>query len=326
MQITYKYRIGQKVKLVKNKLYDGISRYDEISKLVGQEVTIIERGFVIQDKTHMFRVEKNEKIEQAVYYYIEEDLFHKRNCSCTLSRFLEDSLEGDANWETVDEKFETVDKVNIVPYETKVYDNVLTRCLNSETKKPEIHINKDFVFSTYGLVVGLRKNYEIHNYDLKREYGQYKFRKREVKIAREFLTDFEPDEKHDWKPYPRQDAGAYGYESWVRLSNQPRLGTVYANIPDNYPELYVNFVIHDDFAQKVQFNPFFSVNFKWEIEQWFRKFGVYDKIRELWDAYKPGDNDERIQKINEHNDFLKRAKEFIEGLTEKQKEELKKML
>lgn len=326
MKITYKYKIGQKVKLVKQKLYSDISRYDELSALVGQEVTIIERGFIIQDKTHTFRNEKNEKIEQVVFYYIEEDPYKKRNCSCNLCRFLEESLDGDANWETVDEQFETVDKVKIEPWETRVYDNVLTRCLNTETKKPEIHINNNFVFSTYGLVVGLRKNYEVSNFDLVKEYGKYKVKIREVKIAREFLTDFEPDEKHDWKTHPRQDAGAYGYESWVDLSNQPRLGSVYANIPDNYPELYVNYVINDDFAKRTNFNPFFDNNFKWEIEQWFRKFGVYDKIRELWDTYKPGDNNERTQKIKEHNDFLKRAKEFIDGLTEKQKEELKKML
>ena len=40
---------------------------------------------------------------------------------------------------------------------------------------------------------------------MKREYGQYKFRKCDIKIAREFLTDFAPDEKHDNKPYQRKD-------------------------------------------------------------------------------------------------------------------------
>ena len=42
MKITYKYKIGQKVKLVKNKLYNVLSRYEEIDKLIGQEVTIID--------------------------------------------------------------------------------------------------------------------------------------------------------------------------------------------------------------------------------------------------------------------------------------------
>ena len=328
MKITYKYKIGQKVKLVKNKLYNVLSRYEEIDKLIGQEVTIIERGFVIQDKSYMLLNEKNAKIEQAVFYYIEEDPYHKRNSSWELSRFLEDGLEGDANWETVEERFETIDKVEIKPFETRVYSNVLTRCLNSETKKPEIHINHNFVFAIYGLVVGLRKNYKISNYDLKREYGQYKFIniKHEIKIAREFLTDFAPDEKHDNKPHPRQDCAAYGYESWESLCNQPRLGKVYAEIPRNYPQLYVDFVMHDDFARKIKFNPFFDINFAWEIEQWFKHIGVYDKIKELWNEYKPGDNDERLQKIREHDEFLKRSKEFIKSLTSEQLEELKKML
>ena len=84
--------------------------------------------------------------------------------------------------------------------------------------------------------------------------------------------------------------------------------------------------MHDDFARKIKFNPFFDINFAWEIEQWFKHIGVYDKIKELWNEYKPGDNDERLQKIREHDEFLKRSKEFIKSLTSEQLEELKKML
>ena len=45
MKIVYKYRIGQKVKIIKNDYY-LISDKKLIDGIVGKEVEIIERGFI----------------------------------------------------------------------------------------------------------------------------------------------------------------------------------------------------------------------------------------------------------------------------------------
>ena len=52
MKIVYKYRIGQKVKIIKNDYY-LLSDKKLIDRLVGKEVEIIERGFIYDnDSSH----------------------------------------------------------------------------------------------------------------------------------------------------------------------------------------------------------------------------------------------------------------------------------
>ena len=48
MKIVYKYRIGQKVKIIKNDYYLSFEK-KFIDGVVGKEVEIIERGFIYED-------------------------------------------------------------------------------------------------------------------------------------------------------------------------------------------------------------------------------------------------------------------------------------
>lgn len=319
MKITYKYRIGQKVQLVSAHLRDDFRRQDEFIELIGQEVTIISRGFLIEDLTHHSRQDVD-KIKLEMFYYIAEDIYIKKDNFSRLTKIPETCLSGVGVWEEVDEQFNSVDGVEIVPFETRIYDKVIEKHKDEENKI-QVEANCDFVFATEGTCVGLRKNYEI-DYRVIEDNRDEK----DIKISREFLTDFEPDEKHDNKPHPRQDAAAYGYESWHVLCTDQSLGSVYCNIPEDFAEIYVNTIIHSEWLKKIKFNPFYDVNFKWEIEQWLTRYGVYDKVKELWEQAKPGANEAEEKKFKEHEKFLKEAKKFLRKLNSEQIDELKRML
>ena len=56
MKIVYKYRIGQKVKIIKNDYY-LLSDKKLIDRFVGKEVEIIERGFLYEDDSSHRRKE-----------------------------------------------------------------------------------------------------------------------------------------------------------------------------------------------------------------------------------------------------------------------------
>ena len=327
MKVTYKYKIGQKVKLANVNFRGEYRREDFFKPYLGKEVTIIERGFVYDDDSFNKRLEKD-KIRFEMFYYIDVDPYYNdsKNNYGNLTRIPESALDGCGAWEEVEESFKGIDGIEIVPFESKIYDRIIERYERSESNKVETKANCNFVFATEGTCVGVRKNYEISCYRLNKKY-QENYESREVKVAREFLTDFEPDEKHDWKTHPRQDAGAYGYETWHNLVIRDyTLGSVMSSIPDNYAEIYVKTATTDSFLRQCEFNPFFDCNFKWEIEQWLTRYGVYDKVKELWEKYRPGENKKKSDAVKEHEKFLKTAHKFIDSLTEKQKEELKKML
>lgn len=325
MKITYKYKIGQKVKLVNVNFRSEWRREELLKPFLNKDVTIIERGFVYEDEAFTKRLQ-NDKIRFEIFYYIDIDPYYTdfKNRYGNLVRIPESSLEGCGAFEEVEESFKGIDGIEIVPFETTIYSRVIER-YKDENDKIEERANCNFTFATEGTCVGLRKNYSIDCRKLNKEC-QFKYESKEVKTAREFLTDFEPDEKHDWKPYPRLDASAYGYEQWNGLTiGDYTLGSLMSSIPDNYAEIYVK-TATTGFFKQCNFNPFFDSNFKWEIEQWLTRYGVYDKVKELWEKYKPGENKKNSDKIKENEKFLKDALKFLDGLTDKQKEELKKML
>lgn len=325
MKITYKYRIGQKVTLSKLNLKGDFRREEDFQPFLDKEVTIIERGFVYEDETHHSR-QANDKMRFEIFYYIDVDPWYtspNKHCG-SLTKIPESCLDACGAWEEVDEKFTSVDGIDIVPLETRIYDRVIERY--EEKGKVITKARCMFTFSTEGTCVGLRKNYEIHNGYLNKKYAKDSYQVKDVKVSREFLTDFEPDEKHDWKTHPRQDAAAYGYESWINLCADPKLGSLFCTIPEDYAEIYVRTATTDSFLRKCGFNPFFDSNFKWEIEQWLTRYGVYDQVKKLWEKAKPGENKRKSQEEKEHDKFVKTAQKFIDSLTDQQKEELKKML
>ena len=72
MKIVYKYRIGQKVKIIKNDYY-LLSDKKFIDGIVGKEVEIIERGFIYEDdSSHRRRDPKDETRSLQMFYYIKD--------------------------------------------------------------------------------------------------------------------------------------------------------------------------------------------------------------------------------------------------------------
>lgn len=323
MNITYKYKVGQKVTLSKLNFTRDFQREKFFEKYLGKEVTIIARGFVYEDEGFNKRLNED-RVRFEMYYYIDIDPWYKNSKERYghMTMIPESCLDGFGAWEEVDEQFISIDGANIVPFESRIYDRVI-ECHLDKNDKLIKKANCNFVFATEGTCVGIRKNYELSHSDFLWDRAETK----EVKMSREFLTDFEPDEKHDWKTHPRQDAGAYGWESWTALCvSNPLLGSVYCAIPEDYAEIYVHTATTDKFLRKCEFNPFFDCNFTWEIKEWLTRYGVYDKVKELWEKYKPGENKKKSEEVKAHEKFLKTAHKFIDSLTDKQKEELRKML
>ena len=94
MKIVYKYRIGQKVKIIKNDYY-LISDKKLIDGIVGKEVEIIERGFIYEDdSSHRRRDPKDETRSLQMFYYIKDGY---REFPGSYVRIYEDMIEGVSN-------------------------------------------------------------------------------------------------------------------------------------------------------------------------------------------------------------------------------------
>jgi len=222
MEVKYKYRIGQKVRLKEkfNNYKNHWLREKRLEEIQGQEVTILDRGFVYEDNTCNFRQYGKEQYELKVFYYIKEDPIianAEKYSNPEYTRIGEDCFEGEENYETVDEKFFTADGVEIIPKETKVYDELL--CWYED----RYVANCGFGFTNEGIVTGISYNYEYHP-----DTAFYIARNKRVKIAREFLCYYKPEE--NGKIVWRQDAAGKGYEMWAYLGEHSE---VFAKIPEN---------------------------------------------------------------------------------------------
>lgn len=322
MEVKYKYKIGQKVRLKPKfnnyKCHWGRDEY--LEKIQDQEITILDRGFIYEDKTYNRRQYGNEKYELTVFYYIKEDPFIAQANEWSITEYTrinEDCLIGDENYEVVDEKFFTVDNVEIIPGETNVYDELL--CWYQD----KYVANCRFGFTNEGIVTGVSYNYE---YNPKRGYP---LKDKKAKIAREFLCYYQP--KEDGKIIYRGDAAAKGYERWAYLGEHSE---VFANVPDNYVELYVNtafgegfYSFHKQFRSKALDD--------WEVKEWLTHLGVYDKVKELYYSRMPKEELEKnereivIEKLTQEiNDKVIDClfKYKLGNLTEEEKEKIIKSI
>ena len=333
MEVTYKYRIGQKVRLKEkfNNYKYHWHREKSLEGMQGREVTILDRGFVFEDNTCNFRQYGKEQYELRVFYYIKEDpiianaekysnpIYTQIGEDCfanpEYTRIGEDCFEGEENYETVDEKFFTVDGVEIIPKETKVYNELL--CWYED----RYVANCAFGFTNEGIVTGISYNYEYHP-----DMAFYIARNKRVKIAREFLCYYKP--KENGKIVWRQDAAGKGYEMWAYLGEHSE---VFAKIPENYPELYVETAFGEGFYS---IHECVRANYidGWEVKEWLTHLGVYDKVKELYYSRIPKgqlENNVRQIVINEFiqdiNNYLKEHKyqnKKLGDLSEKEKEQI----
>lgn len=265
MKIVYKYRIGQKVKIIKNDYY-LLSDKKFIDGIVGKEVEIIERGFIYEDdSSHRRKNPKDETRSLQMFYYIKDGY---REFPGSYVRIYEDMIEGASNYEEVDERVYASDGNEIIPFVTRLYSDVLIK-RDANT----VVANTRFSFANEGICVGISKNSEF--YKNKEENHEY-----EVKIAREFLCYFIP-KTPDGEKIPRQDSAAYGSLTWEK----PKWGKVFTKIPDNYPEIFVDTLFSDDFYGQ---HSYVELSFREEHStakeriEWLKHFGVYEKVYQLF--------------------------------------------
>ena len=266
MKVVYKYRIGQKVKIIKNDYY-LLSDKKFIDGIVGKEVEIIERGFIYEDdSSHRRRNQKDETRSLQMFYYIKDGY---REFPGSYVRIYEDMIDAVSNYEEVEEHVYASDGNEIIPFVTRLYSDVLIK-RDANT----IVANTRFSFANEGMCVGIKKNAEF--YKNKEENQEY-----EVKIAREFLCYFIP-KNPDGEKIPRQDSAAYGSLTWEK----PKWGKIFTKIPDNYPEIFVDTLFSDDFYGQhsyveLSFREKDSSTAKERIE-WLKHFGVYEKVYQLF--------------------------------------------
>lgn len=266
MKIVYKYRIGQKVKIIKNDYY-LLSDKKFIDGVVGKEAEIIERGFIYEDNSsHRRRAPKDETRSLQVFYYIKDGY---REFPGSYIRIYEDMIEGVSNYEEVEEHVYASDGNEIIPFVTRLYSDVL---IKRDTNK--IVANTRFSFANEGMCVGIMKNGEF--YKNKEQNHEY-----EVKIAREFLCYFIP-KVPDSEKITRQDSAAYGALTWEK----PKWGKVFTKIPDNYPEIFIDTLFSNDFYGQ---HSYVELSFREEDNssareriEWLKHFGVYEKVYQLF--------------------------------------------
>lgn len=301
MKIVYKYRIGQKVKIIKNDYY-LLSDKKFIDGIVGKEVEIIERGFIYEnDSSHRRRDPKDETRSLQMFYYIKDGY---REFPGSYVRIYEDMIEGVSNYEEVDERVYASDGTEIIPFVTRLYSDVLVkRDVNT------IVANTRFSFANEGMCVGIKKNGEF--YKNKEENHEY-----EVKIAREFLCYYIPKNPGDEK-IQRQDSAAYGSLSWEK----PRWGKIFTKIPDNYPEIFVDTLFSHDFYGE---NSYVELSFREERSsakdriEWLKHFGVYEKVYQLFLEKLNPEQKALLAEAERMDEFIINAKDEICKLSNKE--------
>lgn len=302
MKIVYKYRIGQKVKIIKNDYY-LISDKKLIDSLVGKEVEIIERGFIYEDdSSHRRRDTKDETRSLQMFYYV-KDVY--REFPGSYIRIYEDMIDAVSNYEEVEEHVYASDGNEIIPFVTRLYSDVLIK-RDANT----VVANTRFSFANEGMCVGISKNSEF--YKNKEENQEY-----EVKIAREFLCYFIP-KVPDGEKIPRQDSAAYGSLTWEK----PKWGKVFTKIPDNYPEIFVDTLFSKDFYGQhsyveLSFRGEDSSSAKERIE-WLKHFGVYEKVYQLFLERLNPEQKRLLDDAERMDEFIKNAKDEICKLSNKE--------
>ena len=302
MKIVYKYRIGQKVKIIKNDYY-LLSDKKFIDGIVGKEVEIIERGFIYEDdSSHRRKNPKDETRSLQMFYYIKDGY---REFPGSYVRIYEDMIDGVSNYEEVDECVYASDGNEIIPFVTRLYSDVLIKRDENTTVA-----NTRFSFANEGMCVGIKKNGEF--YKNKEENHEY-----EVKIAREFLCYFIP-KNPDGEKIPRQDSAAYGSLTWEK----PKWGKVFTKIPDNYPEIFVDTLFSKDFYGQpsyveLSFREEDSSTAKERIE-WLKHFGVYEKVYQLFLERLNPEQKRLLAYAERMDEFIKNAKDEICKLSNKE--------
>ena len=301
MKIVYKYRIGQKVKIIKNDYY-LLSDKKLIDRLVGKEVEIIERGFLYEDdSSHRRKEPKHETRALEVFYYVKDGY---REFPGSYIRIYEDMIDAVSNYEEVEERVYSSDGNEIIPFVTRLYSDILIK------RGPNTVVaNTRFSFANEGMCVGIKKNGEF--YKNKEENQEY-----EVKIAREFLCYFIPKNPGGEK-IPRQDSAAYGNLSWEK----PKWGKIFTKIPDNYPEIFVDTLFSHDFYGE---NAYIELSFREERScakeriEWLKHFGVYEKVYQLFLERLNPEQKTLLVKAERMDEFIKNAKDEICKLSNKE--------
>lgn len=301
MKIVYKYRIGQKVKIIKNNYCLSFEK-KFIDDVVGKELEIIERGFIYEDdSSHRRRDPKEETRTLQTFYYI-KDVY--RTFPGSYIRIYEDMIEGVSNYEEVDERVYASDGNEIIPFVTRLYSDILIK-RDANT----VVANTNFSFANEGMCVGISKNSEF--YKNKEENCEY-----EVKIAREFLCYFIPKNPGDEK-IPRQDGAAYGYLTWEK----PKWGKIFTKIPENYPNIFVDTLFSDDFYGH---RLYVELSFRGENPlakeriEWLKHFGVYEKVYQLFLERLNPEQKTLLDDAERMDEFIKNAREEICKLSNKE--------
>lgn len=301
MKVTYKYKIGQKVKLLSDNTID-CSHFSEDAKkqIIGKEVTIVNRGFEYGDDKYGGELIKD-KIRKRIFYYIAEDPYIE---SGNVSMFNECAFEGEVFNEVVNEHPKMGDGIEVKLGDI-VYDHVI------DVYDGKMVPNCSFSFAGEGPLVQIRKNYRYWDasFDPRKMDDFYIFT-----LCRTFLCKYLIDGKivvagDARRPGERTDFYAY---------------TGIAKIPDNYAELFIETMFDGDAFHHI--DGLYDRHYSWDVEQWLMHFGVWEQVKKAYEERTGDTVEEReIEKQKEQRE-LDNLKEIINTLTPEQIKKLKTLL
>lgn len=301
MEITYKYKIGQKVKLINPNMNMEYAVWgNAYNDLIGKEVTIKDRGWSFRDDTYTARLSK--ELQPFVFYYIEEDI--SANIGVWLM-FKESAFDGENMHDVVNETPRTADgkevELNMIALEHVM-----------EWDGCNYSPNINFSFAIEGNIVAMRKNFKKQFNLFTGDKDTYT-----VKLSRTFLCYYKSDD--DKEPHPCGDANRYGYEEWVNLEH------TYAELPKDFAKNYLHKALHNDWESKWNIFDENDGGYWWR-EQWLKHFGIFDEIREPYLKQMPDKFKEEQKAKEELAEATKWAEEFVTGLSLAQKEALYNIL
>lgn len=307
MEVLFKYKIGQKVKLKSNNLRNWQYRDEAFAPLVGKEVTIWERGFQIEEVIGNWQKPNfMDKYHIEIIYYIKEDIvFDKeRQGRDDFTRIPEDCLEGEDTQDLTTVRFFSSDGRVLEP-NMHVYGGLVDYYNNVR------QANTRFSFCTYGRITGFKKNWERANniWDKERLHEQ-------IQIEREFLGYFAPENGE--APKPRHDCAAIGYRSWWETQYK----SIHVNPPCDYVKLYVNTALSNEFNGMSGRYPFDD----WEIRSWLDHMGILEKTKELYDTKAPEVGIKSKTEKEEKEKFEKKANDILAQLSPEERKKLKALL
>ena len=292
-KVYYKYSIGDRVKLVKEPKWEDIVHGDDAPDF--QDVK--DREYVIDGIG--WHIDKTGELSTYYTLDIDEYIGKKAYLRCN-NELSEDILEVVSDYKGCEED---VPLVSIDGKELFVSMMVYAEVMQKWTGEPA-KCNLNFVFASYGKIV--RMHYHRTRWS----------RIGKVYVEHEFLCIGE-------------DGHAFGDARRKGNVLEYSVNQILVDIPDDFAEQYVREVVNDKMSYDV-LEPTCH-NFYYEVSEWLKHIGVYDRVMELYADEKsrgtaPGFARMAEQRRRLQEELDNKLRNILSRLSDTEKKRMKELL